>query len=144
MNYMDNESHNQALELFEEFKNPNTNMVDSSEFLECINESSVSDNCKLLIKKLQKRKGLKLDQKQFMELFDFDFVTNSENLDIICQRFDEIGNQNGYISTQELKEASRIYNLGLSDQDIQVMIKYGGNKEDIITIDQLKALIIGK
>jgi hypothetical protein len=70
------------LEIFNEFKQPETNLLNVNEFLEILQTTGLDKNCELLIKKLDNLRGSSLDLGQFTEQFNFNYNIY-ENFDMI-------------------------------------------------------------
>ncbi|KAL4492469.1 hypothetical protein ABPG72_005604 [Tetrahymena utriculariae] len=135
----------QLKELFDEFKNKDNKQLHVKDFYDDLERSSISKNCTLLMKKLKnifdKNENAQIDENQFYSLFEFDFIQDQENLNLIMGLIDDIAHNNKILSKQELLEMNDNYNLGLQQQDIDLMLKYGGQGGDQIHINDLRRLL---
>ncbi|EAR85299.2 hypothetical protein TTHERM_00470720 (macronuclear) [Tetrahymena thermophila SB210] len=134
----------QLKELFDEFKNKDNKQLHVKDFYDDLERSSVSKNCTLLMQKLKKifskNENAQIDENEFYKLFEFDFIQDQDNLNLILGLIDDIANNNKVLSKQELLQMNDNYNLGLQQQDIDLMLKYGG-QGDSIHIDDLRRLL---
>ncbi|KAL4445951.1 hypothetical protein ABPG74_010943 [Tetrahymena malaccensis] len=135
----------QLKELFDEFKNKDNKQLHVKDFYDDLERSTISKNCQLLMQKLKKiytkNENAQIDENQFYQLFEFDFIQDQENLNLILGLVDDIANNNKILSKQELLQMNESYNLGLQTQDIELMLKYGGQGGDQIHIDDLRRLL---
>ncbi|CAD8162149.1 unnamed protein product (macronuclear) [Paramecium tetraurelia] len=129
----------EIMEIFNEFKSPETNLLNVSEFLEILQTTGLDRNCELLVKKLENLRGNQLDLNQFTEQFNFNYNLY-ENFEMIFQIMDTTNS--GKISKDELKKQSEFWGLQLSERDIEIMITYSGSDEqDSVSKEKLWSLL---
>ncbi|CAD8203476.1 unnamed protein product [Paramecium pentaurelia] len=129
----------EIVDMFNEFKSTQTNLLNVKEFLELLQESGLNKSCQLLQKKLQKKKMDNLNLNQFAECFHYD-ANDYENFKMLFQIMDTSNSQK--ISKQELKKQCEILEMGFSDKDIDIMInQIGSDEQNVVSSDKLWSVL---
>ncbi|CAD8110561.1 unnamed protein product [Paramecium primaurelia] len=129
----------EIVDMFNEFKSTQTNLLNVKEFLDLLQESGLNKSCQLLYKKLQKKKMDNLNLNQFAECFHYD-ANDYENFKMLFQIMDTSNSQK--ISKQELKKQCDILEMGFSDKDIDIMInQIGSDEQNVVSSDKLWSVL---
>ncbi|CAK66179.1 unnamed protein product (macronuclear) [Paramecium tetraurelia] len=129
----------EVVDMFNEFKSAQTNLLNVKEFLELLQESGMDRSCQLLYKKLHKKRNENLNLNQFAESFHYD-SSDFDNFEMLFQIMDTSNSKK--ISKQELKKQCDILGMGFSDKDIDIMInQIGSEEQDVVSRDKLWSVL---
>ncbi|CAD8123161.1 unnamed protein product [Paramecium sonneborni] len=129
----------EIVDMFNEFKSAQTNLLNVKEFLQLLQEAGLEKNCQMLTKKLNMKKNENLNLIQFAQCFNFD-PDVYENFEMLFQIIDSSNSKK--ISKQELKKQCEILGMQFNDKDIDIMInQIGSDEQGVVSRDKLWSML---